>query len=226
MKEHVMAKSPSIVLFSVHKDAMDAAVRAFTTDWPEARISNLLDDGLFAWVRETGDVVPEMYDVFRTLTRYMVSRGADGILFTCSAFRECIDACVAEFDVPILKPNDAMIERALNAGSRIAVMATVGPTIPSISAEIQEMAAVRGQKIELVPYMVEDAFDALAGGDAARHDALVAARARAIRNCDVIVLAQFTLSRAVPAVAAVSTIPIYNSPGAAVAKMRAMLGNP
>lgn len=226
MKEHVMAKSPSIVLFSVHKDAMDAAVRVFTTDWPEARISNLLDDGLFAWVRETGDVVPEMYDVFRTLTRYMVSRGADGILFTCSAFRECIDACVAEFDVPILKPNDAMIERALNAGSRIAVMATVGPTIPSISAEIQEMAAVRGQKIELVPYMVEDAFDALAGGDAARHDALVAARARTIRNCDVIVLAQFTLSRAVPAVAAVSTIPIYNSPGAAVAKMRAMLGNP
>jgi hypothetical protein len=37
------------------------------------------------------------------------------------------------------------------------------------------------------------------------------------------VLAQFTLSRAVPAVAAVSRIPIFNSPGAAVAKMRAML---
>lgn len=217
-----MPSNPNIVLFSVHKDAMDAAVRAFAADWPQARISNLLDDGLFAWVREKG-VVPEMTDAFRTLTRYMVSRGADGILFTCSAFRQVIDTCIAEFDVPILKPNDAMIEQALDAGSRIAVMATVGPTIPSISVEIQEMAAARGKSVTLTPYVVEGAFDALAGGDAAKHDALVAARAKEIRDCDVIVLAQFTLSRAVPAVAAVSSIPIFNSPGAAVAKLRSML---
>jgi aspartate/glutamate racemase len=216
--------APNIVLFSVHKDAMEAAVRAFAADWPEARISNLLDDGLFAWVREAGGVVPEMHDVFRTLTRYIVSRRADGILFTCSAFREVIDACIAEFRLPILKPNDAMIEQALAAGSRIAVMATVGPTIPSISAEILGMAAARGKKVELVPYVVDHAFDALAGGDAAKHDALVAAKAKEIRDCDVIVLAQFTLSRAVPAVAAVSSIPIFNSPGAAVAKLRDMLG--
>jgi len=218
-----MALAPNIVLFSVHKDAMEAAVRAFANDWPEARISNLLDDGLFAWIRETGGVVPEMYEVFRRLTRHMVSRKADGILFTCSAFREVIDACIAEFDVPILKPNDAMIEQALAAGSRIAVMATVGPTIPSISAEILEMAAKRKQAVELVPYVVEGAFDALAGGDAARHDALVAARAREIKGCDVIVLSQFTLSRAVPAVAAVTPLPIFNSPTAAVVKLRGML---
>ncbi|MDP2240415.1 MAG: arylsulfatase [Burkholderiales bacterium] len=219
-----MAQAPNIVLFSVHKDAMDAAVRAFEADWPEARISNLMDDGLFAWVRETGGVVPEMYDVFRTLTRYMIDRGADGILYTCSAFRECIDACMAEFDLPMLKPNDAMIGQALDTGSRIAVVATVGPTIPSISAEFLEMAAARGQTVELVPYVVEGAFDALAGGDAARHDALVAARAREITGCDVIALAQFTLSRAAPAVAAVSSIPVLNSPAAAVARMRRMLG--
>ena len=218
-----MAQAPNIALFSVHKDAMEAAVRAFGADWPEARISNLMDDGLFAWVRETGGVVPEMYDVFRTLTRYMVDRGADGILYSCSAFRECIDACIAEFDLPLLKPNDAMIEQALDAGSRNAVVATVGATIPSISAEIEEMAAARGQTVELVPYVVEGAFDALAGGDVARHDALVAARAREIDGCDVIALAQFTLSRAAPAVAAVSDIPVLNSPAAAVAKMRRML---
>lgn len=218
-----MAQRPHIFLFSVHKDAMDAAVRAFTAGWPEARISNLLDDSLFAWIREAGGVVPEMYDVFRTLTRHMVGRGADGILFTCSAFRQVIDACIKEFDVPILKPNDAMIDKALDAGSRIAVMATVGPTIPSISVEIDEMAAARGQKVEIVPYVVDRAFDALAGGDAATHDRLVADRARDISNCDAIVLAQFTLSRAVPAVQAVNRTPIYNSPGAAVARMRELV---
>jgi hypothetical protein len=116
-----------------------------------------------------------------------------------------------------------MIEKALDAGSRIAVMATVGPTIPSISVEIEEIAATRGQKVELVPYLVDHAFNALAGGDAATHDRLVAERARDIRHCDAIVLAQFTLSRAVPAVQAVNTTPIYNSPGAAVARMREMV---
>jgi hypothetical protein len=156
----------------------------------------------------------------------MVGRGADGILFTCSAFRQVIDTCIDEFELPILKPNDAMIEKALDAGSRIAVMATVGPTVPSISVEIEEMAAARGRRVELVPYVVDHAFDALAGGDAAMHDRLVAERARDISNCDAIVLAQFTLSRAVPAVQAVNETPIYNSPGAAVARLREMVRHP
>ncbi len=217
------SQAPNIALFSVHKDAMAAAVRAFEVGWPTARISNLMDDGLFAWVRETGGVVPEMHEAFRTLTRYMVDRGADGILYTCSAFRECIDACIVEFDLPMLKPNDAMIELVLDTGSRIAVVATVAPTIASISAEIEAMAAARGQAVELVPCVVEGAFDALASGDAARHDELIAASACEINDCDAIALAQFTLSRAVPAVEAVSDIPVFNSPGAAVAKMRGIL---
>jgi Asp/Glu/hydantoin racemase len=164
-----------------------------------------------------------MYDVFRGLTRHMAGRGADGILFTCSAFRQVIDACIEEFELPILKPNDAMIQKALEAGRRIAVMATVGPTIPSISVEIEEMAAARGRSVELVPFVVDRAFDALASGDAATHDRLVAERARDITDCDAIVLAQFTLSRAVAAVQAVNHTPIYNSPGAAVARMREMV---
>jgi len=220
-----MSSKPHVMLLSVHKDAMDAAVHAFASDWPQARVSNLLDDSLFAWVREAGGVVPPMYDVFRTLTRHMIGRGADGIVFTCSAFRDVIDACIAEFPLPMLGPNTAMIEQALARGSRLAVMATVGPTIPSIAAEIHAMAGKLGREVELVPFMVEGAFEALAAGDAATHDALVAARAREIGDCDAIVLAQFTLSRAVPAVAAVSALPIYNSPGSAVARMRSLLGH-
>ena len=190
MGRTLMAQRPHIFLFSVHKDAMDAAVRAFTLDWPEARVSNLLDDSLFAWIREAGGIVPEMYDVFRGLTRHMVGRGAHGIVFTCSAFRQVIDACIKEFELPILKPNDAMIENALDAGSRIAVMATVGPTIPSISVEIEELAAARGQKVELLPYLVDDAFDALASGDAAMPRCMIAslqsgpaASVTAMRSC-------------------------------------------
>ena len=85
-----MSVSPNIFLFHVHKEAMSAAVRAFNEDWPEAKISNILEDGLFEWVRETGGVVSEMHKAFDTLTEYAVSRGAEGILYSCSAFGECM----------------------------------------------------------------------------------------------------------------------------------------
>lgn len=219
-----MTASPQIVLFSVHKDAMAAAVRAFAQDWPEARISNLLEDGLFEWVRETGGVVPEMHAAFHSLTDYMIARGADAILYTCSAFGECIDACIAEHDIPMLKPNDAMIEKALDCGSRIAVVATVAATIPTIAYEFEEMAAKREQDVSLVPYVVDGAFDAMASGNGAKHDLLVAETAEAIEGCDAIALAQFTLSRAAPAVEMVTDIPVLHSPGAAVAKLRELLG--
>ena len=114
-----MDRRPHIFLFSVHKDAMDAAVRAFASDWPDARVSNLLDDSLFAWVREAGGVVPEMYDVFRNLTRHMIERGADGILFTCSAFRQVIDAC---------------IRHSVTIPARLAFRTAVGPPLCTMTA--------------------------------------------------------------------------------------------
>ncbi|MBS27445.1 MAG: arylsulfatase [Alphaproteobacteria bacterium] len=220
-----MSQSPKIVLFHVHKDAMNAAVAAFEQDWPEARISNIVEDGLFDWVRETGGVVPEMYDAFQLLTGYAIDRGADGILYSCSAFRECIDACIETFDRPMLKPNEAMIEAALETGSRIAVIATVAPTIVSISAEIEEMARATGRQVELTPHFVEGAFDAMAAGDGEVHDRLVADVAAGIIDADAIMLAQFTLARAAPAVEAVTGIPVFNSPGAAVVKMRELLAD-
>jgi len=221
-EENVLSQ-PDITLFSVHKDAMAAAIDAFARDWPEARIWNLMDDGLFRWVGETKGVVQGMYEPFETHTQYMVDRGADAILFTCSAFQPCIDAVIPKHPIPMLEPNDAMIEQALDSGSRIAVLATVAGTIPSVSAEIEAMARDRGQAITLSQHFVDHAFAAMASGDGDTHDAMVAEAAAKISDADVIVLAQFTLSRAVPHVEAVTDIPVLNSPGAAVAKLKALL---
>ena len=216
---------PKITLFSVHKDAMAAAVDAFARDWPEALTDNLLDDGLFRWVGETKGVVPEMYEPFEAHTRYMVERGADAILFTCSAFQPCIDAVMSKYAIPMLKPNDAMIEQALDTGSRIAILATVAGTIPSVSAEINAIARNRGQEVTLVQYYVEHAFETMAAGDGDSHDTMVKDKARTITDADVIILAQFTLSRAAAAVRQVTDIPVLNSPSAAIAKLKGILND-
>ena len=220
-----MTTSTHIALFHVHKEAMSAAVRAFNEDWPEAKISNILEDGLFEWVRETGGVVSEMHKAFDTLTEYAVSRGAEGILYSCSAFGECIDACIEKYDLPLLKPNDAMIEKALEYGSKIAIVATVAATIPTIATEIQSIAANQKTPVEFSSYVVDGAFDALAEGNPEKHDNLVAKQVSIISDCDVIVLAQFTLSRSAPILKEVTNIRVLNSPSAAVAKMRYLLNS-
>ena len=58
---------------------------AFQQLWPEAQIMNLLDDSLFL-DRGAGALPPAMTERFVTLGRYAAASGADGILFTCSAF--------------------------------------------------------------------------------------------------------------------------------------------
>ena len=66
-----------------------------------------------------------------------------GILFTCSAFGPCIDAVAGAAwpRVPVLKPNEAMIDDAVRAArafgrrGRIGLIATFAPTLASMPAE-------------------------------------------------------------------------------------------
>ncbi|HYF08035.1 MAG TPA: aspartate/glutamate racemase family protein, partial [Acetobacteraceae bacterium] len=154
---------------------------------------NLLDDSLFL-DRGAGPLPASMTPRFLALARYASSTGADGILFTCSAFGPCIDACAkALAPMPVLKPNEAMVEAACVAGRRIGLLATFSGTLATMPEEFPS-------GVTLVPKLVEGAFAALQAGDVTKHDQLVAEAARELAECDVIALAQFSLSRAAPAV--------------------------
>ena len=86
---------------------------------------NLLDDSLSADLARDGRLTAAMTDRFLLLGRYAASTGADAILFTCSAFGPCIEAVAREHaPMPVLKPNDAMIEQAAARGHRIGLLST------------------------------------------------------------------------------------------------------
>jgi hypothetical protein len=61
---------------------------------------------------------------------------------------------------------------------------------------------------------------ALKAGDADRHNALLAAAAPRLAECDALLLAHFSTSRARDAVAALSAVPVLTSPHAAVDLLR------
>src|SRR3712207_6223753 len=96
---------------------------AFARLWPEATLMNLLDDSLSAGLARDGALTPRMTERFLTLARYAAGTGAAGILFTCSAFGPCIEAVARDLaPMPVLKPNEAMVEEAGAVGGAIGLL--------------------------------------------------------------------------------------------------------
>ncbi len=191
---------------------------AFRAAWPEAWLMNLLDDSLSADLARDGRLTPAMTDRFLTLARYAAATGADGILFSCSAFGPCIEACARDLTpLPVLKPNEAAIEDAAGRGRRVGLLATFAGTLASMPAEFPP-------GIEVVPCLAAGALAALDAGDAEAHDRLAADAARDLRGCDVVLLGQFSLARAAGAVAQATGLPVVTTPDSAVRKLKRLLG--
>jgi Asp/Glu/hydantoin racemase len=178
---------------------------------------NLLDDSLSADVARDGQLTAAMTDRFLTLGRYAVSTRADAILFTCSAFGPCIEAVAREYaPMPVLKPNQAMIEQAAARGHRIGLLSTFAPTLQSMPAEFPST-------VQVVPKLAEGALAALDRGDRAEHDRLVAQASRDLRDCDLIALAQYSMAPAAALVAEASGCPVLTTPDSAVTKLKELL---
>ena len=178
---------------------------------------NLLDDLLSSDLARDGALTASMYERFMTLSRYAVGCKADAILFTCSAFGPCIEKVAEEFSpMPVLKPNEAMIEDAVGTGKKIGLIASFAPTLQTLPKEFPPDAA-------LSMTLAEGALAALDGGDGERHDQLVAEAARRLEDCDVIALTQFSLARAASAVAAATGKQVLTTPDSAVVKLKRVL---
>lgn len=185
--------------------------------WPEATRMNLLDDSLSADLARSGaGLDAAMHARFRLLADYAVGTGAHAILFTCSAFGSCIEAVAqAHPHIAVLKPNEAMVQEACEAGGRIGLVASFAATLTSMPPEFPAGTDLRCA-------LTEDAMRALNAGDTEAHDRYVvdAARALAAEGCKVIGLAQFSMARAAPAVREALGLPVFTTPGSAVRALR------
>lgn len=217
-------KSPRIALIHATPLAIEPIVAAFGRLWPEARIANLLDDSLSADLAAEGRLTDTMIERFLTLGRYVRGSGADAILFTCSAFGPAIEATAAALPIPVLKPNEAMLDEALAAGGSIGLIATFGPSIPALKAELEDMARAKQQALKLATRTLPDALAALQQGDGESHDRLIAEAAAGLMPCDALVLGQFSMATAARLIPAQAGCRVLTSPDSAVMRLRATLG--
>lgn len=211
---------PRIALIHATALAMAPIAAAFERHWPQAQRMNLLDDSLSVDRARAGTLTPAMTQRFIDLAAYARGTGCGGILFTCSAFGPAIEAAGAAVGLPTLKPNEAMFEQALARspahGAKLGLIASFEASLPSMSAELAQMAQAAGRSIELRPRFVPEAMDDLARGEAQLHHRKIAQAARALQDCDVVMLAQFSMAAALPLVQAELPCPVLSSPDCAV----------
>jgi Asp/Glu/hydantoin racemase len=212
-------------------DALEESVRpareAFAHYWPEAFAFDLLDTSLAVDRAETGRLDENMMARFRTLADYAATNAgkggrAAGILFTCSAFGPAIDAVKARVAIPVLRPNEAAFEAALNMGDKLGLVVSFEPSRASLEEELRAMAKERRRDVTIRTEVAAGALEALKAGHGGRHDLLVAdAAVRLVGDVGAIVLGQFLLARAHDRAKAAAGIPVITTPRSAVEGLRA-----
>jgi Asp/Glu/hydantoin racemase len=144
------------------------------------------------------------------------SMGAELILNACSSVGEATDLLRGMIRTPIVKVDEAMAEQASTIGSRIGVVATVSTTLEPTVRLIEKKAAEHGRNADVVKRIAEGAFDALLAGNTARHDEILRqAIVELADEVDVVVLAQVSMARLIPALGALR-VPVLSSPRSGV----------
>lgn len=191
---------------------------------PEAKIFNIVDDSLLHDVSENGAVTPK---IIGRVCDYFVAaerNGADLIFSQCSSMGKAVDAAKQLVTVPVVKVDEAMAEKAVDMAKRIAVIATVKSTMKPSCDLIKSKAAEKGKSAEVVEYLVDGALDILMKeNNRAKHNQLVLEMVKkAESECDVIVLAQGSMTVLLPDLAVIKK-PVLTSPRLGVERARQVL---
>jgi Asp/Glu/hydantoin racemase len=185
---------------------------------PGVSVFNLVDDSLIKDVIANGRIRPP---TARRVAQHVAAAddaGADFIVVTCSSIGPAVEMAASLASVPVLRVDQPMADHAVRSARRIGVIATLPTTLEPTADLIRRRAAAIGKEVELTARLCEGAFDALMSGDAATHDAIVAAALdELLSEVDVIALAQASMARVVDHLqVGAHRIPILASPPLAI----------
>lgn len=169
--------------------------KPFLEENPDVEIFNIMDDSLLAETLKEGQINNAIAGRILNYV-YSASRaGADAAMITCTSVNEAAKYARRFSEIPVFNIDEPVARMTVDAGTRIGVLATL-PTSPKATMRLlDEEALQKGKKIEMIPRVVEGAFDILISGDRKRHDEMVAqALYKLAEEVDVITFAQISMS--------------------------------
>jgi Asp/Glu/hydantoin racemase len=199
-----------IGLFHATLNAISGAEAAWQAAVEPVTLRHYLDEGLLVHVRERG-LDAGARDRFRHWLELMIRDGADAVMTTCSSLSPLLPELRPHLARPVVGIDDAMIEEALQLGSRVGVVATLRSAADTTAA----LLIARNPTTRCESALAMGAFEALGHGDTATHDRLVQTAVRDIApHVDVVVLAQLSMGRALPQLGSLPVPVLTSGPGA------------
>ena len=162
---------------------------------PDIEVYNIMDDSLLVDTRKYNGMTPTIASRMLNYAKAAEASDADGVICTCTSVNHATKMIRPLLNIPLINIEEPVAEMAAKSGKRIGVMGTI-PTSPGdISWEIEEKAAEMGKEIEIVPVVVDGAFDVLCAGDRDKHDEMVCeALYKLSKEVDCIAFAQISMS--------------------------------
>ncbi len=218
-----MINGTRIALIHATRLAIDPIVSACQSNWPEVEHISILDESLAIDRRKEEHLTEELSNRIITLSRHAESLGSDGVLFTCSAFGHAIEYAAQSSKVPVLKPNEAMFEKALSMGDRITMVYTFPPAVAGMEQEFRDEAVRRHSSAIIQSVYAKGAREAVEQGDIKKHDEIISNTISTVKHSDVILLAHFSMATALNDAKASTDVPVISSPIAAIEKIKALV---
>lgn len=216
-------QKPRIALISATAGAIPPAVSGLAAEFGNAEVWNILDDKLLADADAQGGLTEQLAARMSNLIEHAIAEGADGVLLTCSMYG--VVATAATAGIPILAPDEAAFEAALEGGfDHILIIASFESALRDSVERFTEAATEAGASPMIEGVVAAAAFEASQRNDTT---ALLEALAEACRpfagQIDAVLLAQYTLAPVAEELSTEIGIPVIAGPQTAAAKLRAAI---
>ena len=206
--------------------AIAAVESMFEKHWPEAQPASIYDQSLYIDLNPDRTMPPKVVERVQSLVDHCVAADADAILCTGSLFGPAIEAARRGIDIPIITSFEALIEKAFNVGNRFALIATDPGTNKMLQKDLQLYAKKKKKDpIETEAIFVDKAMTLLSNGDQKEHDKLVVDAAARTKECDALLLGQFSMGPTKPLVEERIKVPVLDAPESAVLKLKNIFEN-
>ena len=213
----------NIALVSVTLNAVNPMTDYFRSQSPNWKIRNYLDSYLLEKVKLEGGIndssVKRMFDMLCTACE----DGADVVLMTCTIFSPYAEHFSKILSIPIICPDQAMLENVAAQSGKKAILCTFTGTVEITKKQYISCCHKTGRNDEVDMIVLPEAYQAANIGDFQTHDRIIREKAIVLdKTYDHLVFAQISMARAAEGLN-LNHAAIYTSPSGAYETVNKLL---
>ncbi len=185
----------------------------------EVAVINLLDDSMLQDMIH-GHMVEEVEKRWIKYSEIAASMGADAVLSACSSVGEFAEKAGEYLKIPVYRIDEAMAERAVEAGKTISVFATLSTTLEPTVNLIKRKASAAGKECIIHTVLVSGAYEELMKGNRELHNQKIQEAVLRYSDSDALVLAQASMASALEGLQGIDTGKVLTSPVLGMEKLK------